>query len=235
MVQSEVFHFIRALTERFNAAMSDKKRNAIDFEAEDFEAIEQAVLDTERGRWFLAEYAARNRRSETTSLLTSLTKLERAIGSELQHMNNSTSGFQSQQILAQEFDTLIKAIGLTDRFENDPIELLAHQISANAFSLAQVADAIRDCVDELALINLPPETVIKLSQATQKVISLAAHQTHLSRHVEALGKIMAYVRSRLEDTQSTNEIETSADVSAALSIASFDRLREKIAALDVDN
>lgn len=43
---------------------------------EDYSAIEAAVMETERGRWFLAEYARRNRSADTASILEALTKLE---------------------------------------------------------------------------------------------------------------------------------------------------------------
>ncbi len=45
----------------------------------DYEAIEAAVMETERGRWFLARYAERNRNSDTTVLLEAIGKLERSM------------------------------------------------------------------------------------------------------------------------------------------------------------
>jgi len=45
----------------------------------DYEAIELAVNETERGRWFLAEYAKRNRHSDTQTLLSALSRIERAV------------------------------------------------------------------------------------------------------------------------------------------------------------
>ena len=44
-----------------------------------FEAIEQAVLETARGRWFLAEYARRNRTADTRALLEAIGRLEGAV------------------------------------------------------------------------------------------------------------------------------------------------------------
>lgn len=46
----------------------------------DFERIEAAVLETERGRWFLAEYARRIRETETSGLLSALGRIERTLG-----------------------------------------------------------------------------------------------------------------------------------------------------------
>ena len=46
---------------------------------EDYDAIEAAVMETTRGRWFLNEYARRNRNSDTDAILTKLERLERTI------------------------------------------------------------------------------------------------------------------------------------------------------------
>lgn len=47
---------------------------------EDFETIHEAVLETARGRWFLQEYARRNRSADTGMLLTALARIESATG-----------------------------------------------------------------------------------------------------------------------------------------------------------
>lgn len=45
---------------------------------EDFERIESAVLETARGRWFLAEFARRIRAQDTQQILDAVARLERA-------------------------------------------------------------------------------------------------------------------------------------------------------------
>jgi hypothetical protein len=45
----------------------------------DYDAIEAAVMETARGRWFLTEYARRNRHSDTTTLLRALDRIEQAM------------------------------------------------------------------------------------------------------------------------------------------------------------
>jgi hypothetical protein len=49
---------------------------------DDYDAIEAAVMETARGRWFLLEYDRRRRAAETTQLLEAVTRLERAVGSD---------------------------------------------------------------------------------------------------------------------------------------------------------
>lgn len=46
----------------------------------EFNAIKEAVLDTPRGRWFLEEYARRNRNADTDQLLEAITSLGNSVG-----------------------------------------------------------------------------------------------------------------------------------------------------------
>ena len=55
-----------------------RKEGSLDIH-EDYEAIEQAVMETPRGRWFLAEFLRRHQAEETRRLLSALKRLERAM------------------------------------------------------------------------------------------------------------------------------------------------------------
>lgn len=45
-----------------------------------YEQIEAAVMETSRGRWFLAEYARRHRHAETELVLEAIDRLQRSLG-----------------------------------------------------------------------------------------------------------------------------------------------------------
>lgn len=47
---------------------------------EDFDSVQQAVLQTERGRWFLDEFARRNRQADTALVLRELDRMQHALG-----------------------------------------------------------------------------------------------------------------------------------------------------------
>jgi hypothetical protein len=53
-----------------------QETGAVIFPREQYEALESAVMESARGRWFLAEYARRNRAADTMMLLDALKKLE---------------------------------------------------------------------------------------------------------------------------------------------------------------
>jgi chemotaxis regulatin CheY-phosphate phosphatase CheZ len=57
-------------------------RSLTTISAADYEAIESAVMETERGRWFLKEFARRNRMADTKVLLEAIGRLEKAVAGE---------------------------------------------------------------------------------------------------------------------------------------------------------
>jgi hypothetical protein len=56
--------------------LSGQDAGAVSYPREQYEALESAVMESARGRWFLAEYARRNRAADTMMLLDALKKLE---------------------------------------------------------------------------------------------------------------------------------------------------------------
>lgn len=52
--------------------------------AEDYDAISQALMETSRGRWFLSEYAIRNRNADTRMVLNAVTRIEKNLTAQKQ-------------------------------------------------------------------------------------------------------------------------------------------------------
>ncbi len=70
----------------------------------DYEAIADAVMETERGRWFLKEYARRNRNTDTQTVLNALERLEDRISSA------DTGGDTSVALISHNVIDLAEAI-----------------------------------------------------------------------------------------------------------------------------
>src|SRR5258708_30227464 len=51
---------------------------------EDYEAIREAFLETSRGRWFLGEYAKRNRNADTSMVLDAVARIEETLAAHRQ-------------------------------------------------------------------------------------------------------------------------------------------------------
>lgn len=61
--------------------MADEETHA-SFSSSDYEAIEAAVMETARGRWFLREYAKRNRNADTALVLEAVDRLKETVVEE---------------------------------------------------------------------------------------------------------------------------------------------------------
>ena len=51
---------------------------------EDYEAISEAFMETSRGRWFLGEYAKRNRNADTHMVLDAVARIEQSLAAQKQ-------------------------------------------------------------------------------------------------------------------------------------------------------
>src|SRR5580692_8958379 len=57
-------------------ALSPISARAAQPREEDYEAISEAFMETSRGRWFLGEYARRNRNADTRMVLDAVARIE---------------------------------------------------------------------------------------------------------------------------------------------------------------
>jgi hypothetical protein len=89
--------------------------------ATQFEAVEAAVMETETGRWFLAEFARRNRAADTEAVLAAIDRLR--------------DGLHEKLAPAIASGDAASVIGLT--------EVATAEISLTARKLAEVSDALR--------------------------------------------------------------------------------------------
>ena len=60
--------------------------------AEDYDAISQAFMETSRGRWFLGEYAKRNRNADTSMVLDAVAWIEQTIAAQRQPAADTDTG-----------------------------------------------------------------------------------------------------------------------------------------------
>jgi len=92
---------------------------------EDYDAIENAVMETARGRWFLAEHASRNRHAETRVLLDAIDKLETVVRGRASDRLATLEDASAASVVAQIADTL---------------GAVRHDISKNRAAMSEAAD-----------------------------------------------------------------------------------------------
>jgi hypothetical protein len=97
----------------------------------DYESIATAVQETPRGRWFLAEYARRNRQADTQTLLDAISRLENAMSNpgQVPAGNNVRAGLA----------------GIAVRIANTRKEIAAAELGGGPHQRNDGADEL-DCV-----------------------------------------------------------------------------------------
>jgi hypothetical protein len=65
-------------------ALSPISARATQPSEEDYDAISEAFMETSRGRWFLGEYAKRNRNADTSMVLDAVARIEQSLAAQKQ-------------------------------------------------------------------------------------------------------------------------------------------------------
>lgn len=65
-------------------ALSPMSARAAEPNEQDYDAIREAFMETARGRWFLGEYAKRNRNADTRMVLDAVAKIEETLAAQRQ-------------------------------------------------------------------------------------------------------------------------------------------------------
>jgi len=134
-----------------------------DFHAEQgYAAILAAVMETTHGRWFLAEYARRNRAADTDLLLGAVAWIERRLGGESRPSDGETAGAQGlAAAFAESRRALAGLVGAAERIQ-------------------EVSWTLREAGHD--------EVCDRLDEATAEIASACARQSAAQKQAEALAR-----------------------------------------------
>ena len=89
----------------------------------DFDAIETAVMETARGRWFLKEYARRNRHADTQAILEAVDRLKEPGARRRQAVARLRSDLEEMAVAIRQTKEAIRSFPAIDG--NDPLNALS--------------------------------------------------------------------------------------------------------------
>ena len=69
---------------------------------EDYAAISEAFMETARGRWFLTEYAKRNRNADTRMVLDAVARIEQSLAAQKEESLQKEENLHREENLLQE-------------------------------------------------------------------------------------------------------------------------------------
>ena len=141
---------------------------------QDFETIEDAVMETARGRWFLREYARRMRAADTNRLLDAISRIERTMAGQSAALGpNARTGFDIAALDERRDALLALAVGLREQGYDGG---LCSRIEREAIALADAIDHIRG--EDSGVVDAPVHLPApKSSEASHELVDPHAAST----------------------------------------------------------
>lgn len=173
---------------------------------EDYEAIEVAVMETARGRWFLAEYARRNRNADTTMLLEAIGSLERnlaepsptALSIELQR-ELSTMAESIQRTKIDLAHSIADATGLADPPKPERVyeDVLGGAERTDGL-VANAAEHVQEIAWGLREGSHETETAQELERHALDIYRAAGQQALTTTRMRAILSVLRDIEGRLQ-------------------------------------
>lgn len=140
--------------------MSDA-RSLSPLSAADYDAIAAAVMETARGRWFLAEYARRNRQADTEMVLSAIARLERLC---------TVPVVEADPALSETARTIAELRGDLDRIgASGPSARLSARIHETASGILEAAEAIQEIAWTLRETGSEPDLCDRLDRRATEI------------------------------------------------------------------
>jgi hypothetical protein len=180
-----------------------------------FNEIEAAVRETERGRWFLAEYDRRSRSGDTQALLEAIRKLERVVRAVPQERAASAyrpdlaeairnAKIEIEAVQDSPFQSESSASPRCDTFS-----YLTVQAKSVAVELSQFCEVLQSTSESLK--QSPEGTSGALAHLTERLLHIVASQEGLANRVAKAANFLVYL-----DRVTNGESDPAANIAAQL-------------------
>ncbi|MDX5364845.1 MAG: hypothetical protein LPK88_00355 [Alphaproteobacteria bacterium] len=170
---------------------------------DEYDAIERAVLETPRGRWFLQEFARRNRMSGTDEVIAAI---ERLYDLARETAADARYGFlyhemQEMRRAMSETRAAIAAVKPGERHNipvsNDDLSAVAEAADRASRDIAEAADRLHDIADTLRKAGADPDLCDEIETHASGIFMASAYQDMTGKRialvVEALEKAECHV------------------------------------------
>jgi chemotaxis regulatin CheY-phosphate phosphatase CheZ len=197
----------------------------------DYEAIEATLLASARGRWFLSEFARRNRSSDTQTLLDAIEKLEKAVLNQ----NRQAQGEQDQQEknLLAELVEMSEAIAATRReiaaikppnqvesqivTATGELDAVVEATEKATSDILQAAEEIQETAWTMREKGAEPEVCDLLDQRATDIYTACSFQDLTGQRTARVVRVLTFVEQRINamiDIWGVNDIAFKTDEAA---------------------
>lgn len=183
---------------------------------EDYAAISEAFMETSRGRWFLSEYAKRNRNADTRMVLDAVERIEQSLAAQKEDGRKQEESRQREEAFAEQQ------------------RLAAAAVAAAESSLLQALGVIRGAVgaaEESAVEALDSLALEQRLAPVRKGARVMREIAWRLREIGNDGRICDLIDSQVAVIEKAAEQITPDEARAALA-AAFAALEGRLAALE---
>jgi chemotaxis protein CheZ len=173
---------------------------------EDYEAIQTAVMETARGRWFLTEYARHNRTADTEMLLGAIEKLHGSLIQQEEATDTSRIKNELMDIAGaiantkQEIAAMGAQDGGEDRITTASIELDAIVTTAEKATgdILNYAEQIQEIAWTLRENGIDESSCAALDNHATEIYTACSFQDLTGQRTQKIIKILAFIDRRIE-------------------------------------
>jgi chemotaxis regulatin CheY-phosphate phosphatase CheZ len=173
----------------------------------DYEAIAEAVMETARGRWFLAEYARRNRHADTTAVLGAIQRLEGTLAAartpapEIERIRMDIR--EMAQAIAQtkaEIAAIKPEGGDGGRFEEASVELdaIVQATAAATGDILGAAETIQEIAWTLREQGTPDEVCDLIDAKATDIYTACSFQDITGQRTRKVIGVLRFLEQRID-------------------------------------
>ncbi|MCC2112220.1 MAG: protein phosphatase CheZ [Hyphomicrobiales bacterium] len=189
---------------------------------EDYEAIEAAVLETARGRWFLDEYARRHRVADTAVVLDAIGRLEQLVRRErsIPDIDNIRNNLTDMAGAIERTKKEIACLGRDSEAggritaATEELDAIIEQTETAASEILEAAEKIEDRVRDLRESGVDDGICDTLDATVTDVYMACSFQDLTGQRMQKVVGVLQYLESRIAtmiDIWGIDDVEIEAD------------------------
>ncbi|MCO5092494.1 hypothetical protein [Bosea sp. (in: a-proteobacteria)] len=159
----------------------------------DYAAIEAAVMETGRGRWFMAEYARRNRQADTLQLLGAIQRIERVVGLSVQETSREASLIEAAALISDLRTDLERISGKAEARSSG----LAAQIEKAAGAALSATESIQEAAWRLRESGADAGACDTLDRRTAEISTAIGVVDSVVQRIDKIADTIAMLDSSL--------------------------------------
>lgn len=109
---------------------------------EDYAAIAEAFMETSRGRWFLTEYAKRNRNADTRMVLDAVARIEQSLSAQREETLEREAALQREGLSAQQAAEAVLAAAAAQERLTEALDAIRGAVDAAEESAVEAIDSL---------------------------------------------------------------------------------------------